>query len=134
LRQTHSRGVRHEQKPQREHAGVVGSGAFFGEEAGAADFAGEWLEVLQRVACASFGGVGGSGGIVDADEALGDGVQSVEDGLVAEAGSAACLHGFDGLPDEAGEFAPRDFAAAFGGFGKGEQRGGEQGAEAGAGG
>ena len=74
---------------QREHAGVVGSGAFFGEEAGATDFAGEWLEVLQGFACAGFGGVGGGGGIVDAGEALGDAVEGVEDGLVAEAGSTA---------------------------------------------
>ena len=42
---------------QREHAGVVGAGAFFGEEAGATDFAGEWMEVLQGFARAGFGGV-----------------------------------------------------------------------------
>lgn len=76
---------------QREHAGVVGAGAFFGEEAGATDFAGEWLEVLQGFARAGFSSVGGGGGIVDAGEALGDAVEGVEDGLVAEARSTAGL-------------------------------------------
>ena len=53
-------------------------------------------------------------------------MQGIEDGLVAEVGSAAGAHDFDGLLDEAGEFAPRDVAAALGGFGKGEECGGEQ--------
>ena len=106
----------------------MGSGAFFGEEACSADFAREWLEVLQRSACTaggSVGDVGGGGGIGNAGEALRDALQGVQDGLVAEAGSAADTHGFDGLSDEAGEFDPRKFAAAFGGFGKGKQPGGE---------
>jgi hypothetical protein len=48
---------------QREHTGVVGAGAFFGEEAGATDFAGQWFEMLQRGEGTGFGGVGCRGAI-----------------------------------------------------------------------
>lgn len=46
-----------------------------GEKAGAADFAGLGFELVECSACASFGGVGGGGCVVDAGEALRDAVQ-----------------------------------------------------------
>ena len=66
LRCVRTRSVAFQQQTEREHAGVVGTGAFFGEKAGASDLAGQWFEVLQSGACAGFGGVGSGGGVSDA--------------------------------------------------------------------
>jgi hypothetical protein len=50
LRHVRTRLVSLQQLP-----GVVGTGVFFGEDAGKADFAAEWLEVLQHDAGTGFG-------------------------------------------------------------------------------